>query len=49
MFNKYAAFAKIEVRITVQKTFTYHVCEFSIVGNDFTIFNCELYQRYDIS
>lgn len=39
MFNKYAAFTKIEVR-TVQKTFTYHVCEFSIAVHAFTIFNC---------
>lgn len=39
MFNKYAAFTKIEVRTTVQKTFTY-VCEFSIAVHAFTIFNC---------
>lgn len=40
MFNKYAAFTKIEVRTTVQQTFTYHVCEFSIAVHAFTIFNC---------
>lgn len=39
MFKKYAAFAKTEVGTTVQKAFTYHVCEFSIVVHAFTIFN----------
>lgn len=40
MFNKYAAFTKIEDTTTVQKAFTYHVCEFSINVHAFTIFNC---------
>lgn len=40
MFNKYAAFTNIEVGTTVQKAFTYHVCEFSTVVHAFKIFNC---------